>query len=305
MRKILGYMVYICVAASVFSCRATPENGNAEERYAIVEGTEKVKETAEATGDAVKQSIENASDVRDKLEKIAEDTVEMISTEKTSATAPAYAFTPSDFPAYTGNAADKINNSIPYFTKQDLSAEAFESYSGLDELGRCGMAYANVCRDLMPTEERGEIGMVRPSGWKTAKYPGKVEGNYLYNRCHLIAYMLAGENANERNLITGTRYLNAIGMLPYEEAVADYIRHNPENHVLYRVTPVYDGDNLVADGVLMEAYSVEDNGTGICFNAYCHNVQPGILINYRDGSSKEDPDFTGEYVTESVFTEKR
>lgn len=150
-------------------------------------------------------------------------------------------------------------------------------------MGRCGVAFANICIDIMPTEERGEIGMIKPSGWHTVKYD-VVDGKYLYNRCHLIGYQLAGENANPKNLITGTRYLNVEGMLPFENEVADYVKES-NNHVLYRVTPIFESDNLVASGVQMEAYSVEDNGEGICFNVFCYNVQPGIVIDYATGES--------------------
>lgn len=160
---------------------------------------------------------------------------------------------------------------------------AFENYSDLDSLGRCGVAYANICKDIMPTEERGKIGMIKPSGWHTVKYD-VIKDRYLYNRCHLIGYQLAGENANPKNLITGTRYLNVEGMLPFENLVADYV-NNTGNHVLYRVTPMFSGSNLVANGVLIEAKSVEDNGGGILFNVYCYNVQPGVGINYENGDS--------------------
>jgi DNA-entry nuclease len=155
----------------------------------------------------------------------------------------------------------------------------------LDSLGRCGTAYACVGVDIMPTEERGEIGMIKPSGWQTVRYDDLIDGMYLYNRCHLIGYQLAGENANEQNLITGTRYLNVEGMLPFENQVADYV-NGTKNHVLYRVTPVFDGDNLLASGVLMEAYSVEDDGKGISFCVFAYNVQPGVNINYANGESE-------------------
>jgi DNA-entry nuclease len=180
----------------------------------------------------------------------------------------------------------------------------FETYSDLDELGRCQAAFANICKELMPTEERGQIGQIRPSGWQTVKYNGYVDGNYLYNRCHLIGYQLAGENANEKNLITGTRYLNVEGMLPFENEVADYIDENPKNHVLYRVTPMFTDDNLLADGVLMEAYSVEDSGAGVEFCVFCYNVQPGILIDYANGDSSLDEDYTGEYFVGGSYSVK-
>ena len=186
-------------------------------------------------------------------------------------------------PAYDGKAYVVINNNEPFFTDSDMTTTAFENYSDLDSLGRCGVAYANICKDIMPTEERGKIGMIKPSGWHTVKYD-VIKDRYLYNRCHLIGYQLAGENANPKNLITGTRYLNVEGMLPFENLVADYV-NNTGNHVLYRVTPMFSGSNLVANGVLIEAKSVEDNGGGILFNVYCYNVQPGVGINYENGDS--------------------
>ena len=186
-------------------------------------------------------------------------------------------------PAYDGKAYVAVNNNEPFFTDSDMTTTAFENYSDLDSLGRCGVAYANICKEIMPTEERGKIGMIKPSGWHTVKYD-VIKDRYLYNRCHLIGYQLAGENANPKNLITGTRYLNVEGMLPFENLVADYV-NNTGNHVLYRVTPMFSGSNLVANGVLIEAKSVEDNGGGILFNVYCYNVQPGIGINYENGDS--------------------
>ena len=190
----------------------------------------------------------------------------------------------ADIPIYSGETYCEINGNVPYFSEDEMVTEAFENYSDLDFLGRCGVAYANICKEIMPTEERGEIGMIKPSGWHTVKYNDRIDGNYLYNRCHLIGYQLAGENANPKNLITGTRYLNVEGMLPFENLVADYV-NNTGNHVLYRVTPMFSGSNLVANGVLIEAKSVEDNGGGILFNVYCYNVQPGVGINYENGDS--------------------
>lgn len=186
-------------------------------------------------------------------------------------------------PAYEGKAYVAVNNNEPFFTDSDMTTTAFENYSDLDSLGRCGVAYANICKEIMPTEKRGKIGMIKPSGWHTVKYD-VIKDRYLYNRCHLIGYQLAGENANPKNLITGTRYLNVEGMLPFENLVADYV-NNTGNHVLYRVTPMFSGSNLVANGVLIEAKSVEDNGGGILYNVYCYNVQPGVGINYENGDS--------------------
>ena len=193
-------------------------------------------------------------------------------------------FNLSSIPAYSGKAYVAVNNNIPYFTESEHRATSFEQYAPLDSLGRCGVAFANIGIDIMPTEERGSIGMVKPTGWHTVKYDN-VDGKYLYNRCHLIGYQLSGENANEQNLITGTRYMNVDGMLPFENMVAAYVEET-DNHVLYRVTPIFDGNNLLASGVLMEALSMEDNGAGICFNVFCYNVQPGVKINYANGNSE-------------------
>lgn len=195
----------------------------------------------------------------------------------------------STIPEYTSSPYVELNNNIPYFTEEDYTTTSFEKYSEWDQLGRSGVAYANICKDIMPKEgeERGEIGNVKDlSGWIQKRYDDIIKDKYLYNRCHLIGWQLAGENANKQNLITGTRYLNTEGMLPFENMIADYIDNNSSNHVLYRVTPIYEGNNLLASGVQMEAWSVEDNGAGICFNIYCYNVQPGIIIDYATGESQ-------------------
>ena len=197
----------------------------------------------------------------------------------------ASSFSLSDVPAYSGKAYISVNGNVPYFTAAELTTTSFETYSDLDTLGRCGVTYACIGQDLMPTEERGSIGMVKPTGWHTVRYDDLVDGKYLYNRCHLIGYQLTGENANTRNLITGTRYLNIEGMLPFENMVADYVKET-ENHVMYRVTPIFEGDNLVASGVLMEGYSVEDKGAGVSYCVFAYNVQPGIEIDYATGESK-------------------
>ncbi len=188
-----------------------------------------------------------------------------------------------EIPAYSGSPYIIIDENLPWFTTEQVTKTSFEYYSELDELGRCGVVYASIGTDIMPTEERGNIGSVKPTGWQIAKYDF-VDGKYLYNRCHLIGFQLTGENANTKNLITGTRYLNVQGMLPFENMVADYVKETG-NHVMYRVTPIFHGDELVARGVQMEGYSVEDNGEGICFNVYCYNVQPRVEIDYRNGDN--------------------
>ena len=206
------------------------------------------------------------------------------------------AATLADIPAYTDQPYVEINQGKPEFTEEELTTEPYEDYGELDALGRCQTVQACVGKETMPTEERGAIGQVKPTGWHTVKYAG-IDGNYLYNRCHLIGYQLTAENANPENLITGTRYMNTEGMLPFEEQVAEYVKETG-NHVLYRVTPVYEGDNLVASGVIMEAASVEDEE--IRFHVFVYNVQPGIWIDYATGESRESETAESEKKDEEV-----
>lgn len=219
-----------------------------------------------------------------------------LSGEKDTGSPEQSSFDLSQVPAYSGEPYVVVNNNIPFFKDSDLTTEAFEKYSDLDSLGRCGAAYANVCQEIMPTEKRGAIGMVKPTGWQTVKYDW-VDGKYLYNRCHLIGYQLSGENANEKNLITGTRYLNVDGMLPFENLVADYV-HETDHHVLYRVTPVFENSDLVASGVLMEAQSVEDDDVLFC--VYCYNVQPKVTIDYATGESHASEDTNIQETSQST-----
>ena len=266
--------------------------------YAIEQLATIPSELLEASETAVSepesgQPQENASDTQESQQVTS--ATDVPTGEGTSA------FSLREIPAYSGTPYTEVNGNKPYFTEAELTTQSFETYSELDSLGRCGMAYANVGQDLMPTEPRGEIGAVKPSGWHLVKYDN-VDGKYLYNRCHLIAYMLAAENANPQNLITGTRYLNVQGMLPFETKVCDYVK-NTGNHVLYRVTPIFDGDNLLADGVLMEAYSVEDAGEGISFCVFAYNVQPGIGIDYATGDNWAESSGTYQSTEASVAEE--
>ena len=198
-------------------------------------------------------------------------------------TPPAETYSMENIPPYDGTPYVVLNDNQPSFTEEDMTDVSYEFYSDLDELGRCGVTEACIGRDLMPTEKRGDISSVKPTGWVQNQYDF-VDGKSLWNRCHLIGFQLAGENANECNLITGTRYLNVEGMLPFENLVADYVKET-DNHVLYRVTPAFQGTELVARGVQMEAYSVEDSGDGVCFNVFCYNVQPGVEIDYATGEN--------------------
>ena len=266
--------------------------------YAIEQLATIPSELLEASETAVSepesgQSQENASDTQESQQVTS--ATDVPTGEGTSA------FSLREIPAYSGTPYTEVNGNQPYFTEEELTTQSFETYSELDSLGRCGVAYANVGQDLMPTEPRGEIGAVKPTGWHLVKYDN-VDGKYLYNRCHLIAYMLAAENANPQNLITGTRYLNVQGMLPFETKVCDYVK-NTGNHVLYRVTPIFDGDNLLADGVLMEAYSVEDAGEGISFCVFAYNVQPGIGIDYATGDNWAEGSGTYQSTVASVAEE--
>lgn len=266
--------------------------------YAIEQLATIPSELLEASETAVSESEsgqpqENASDTQESQQVTS--ATDVPTGEGTSA------FSLREIPAYSGTPYTEVNGNQPYFTEEELTTQSFETYSELDSLGRCGVAYANVGQDLMPTEPRGEIGAVKPTGWHLVKYDN-VDGKYLYNRCHLIAYMLAAENANPQNLITGTRYLNVQGMLPFETKVCDYVK-NTGNHVLYRVTPIFDGDNLLADGVLMEAYSVEDAGEGISFCVFAYNVQPGIGIDYATGDNWAEGSGTYQSTVASVAEE--
>jgi len=192
----------------------------------------------------------------------------------------------SALPPYSGEPYISVCGGDPDFSEDEITSVSYEYYSELDALGRCGVCIASVGQDIMPTEKRGSIGQVKPTGWHTVKYDF-VDGKYLYNRCHLIGFQLTGENANKRNLITGTRYLNVEGMLPFENMVADYVKET-ENHVMYRVTPIFVGDELLARGVHIEAESVEDGGDGIMFNVFCYNVQPGVVLDYATGEGTAD-----------------
>ena len=217
-----------------------------------------------------KNSNEQSIEVQEQINKKSETVIENSD------------FGSINIPDYDNQPYTVINDNKTFIKNEELTTEAFERYSPKDNLGRVGVAYANICKEIMPTEKRGEIGSVKPTGWVQNKYPGLVDGNYIYNRCHLIGYQLAGENANDENLMTGTRYFNVEGMLPWENKVADYVNRT-NNHVLYRVTPIFDGNNLLASGVIMEAKSVEDTDLEFC--VYVYNVQPGIYIDYTNGDN--------------------
>lgn len=286
LRKIINvFLVFmivfliIVIVASVFKIRSI-HNKRVEE--ASNRRTEYASEKTEDIGDTnvdkyVSDAIEAYEDtITDKVfDQLGEPDQFLLNYESLDL---------ESIPEYVGEPYIKINNGIPEFYEEQLGLPAFEYYSPLDWLGRCGVATANISIELMPTEERGSIGHIKPSGWHTVKYPDLIADRYLYNRCHLIAYSLCGENDNECNLITGTRYMNVSGMLPFENDVSDYVKRTG-NHVLYRVTPCFYENELVARGVHMEAFSVEDNGFGVCFNVYVYNIQPGIAIDYKTGES--------------------
>lgn len=268
--KIKGLLVYLTLIALLFSgCSQdiSTYSDNTEVTQAVTKSNSATKSDSKKPK---KKSGKNTSSKKNKSSK---------RTTKSSKSSFSY----KNVPKYKNKPYVAINNNEPFFKKNELKGKSFEKYSKLDYLGRCGVAEASIGTDLMPSEKRGSISQVKPTGWHSVRY-NFVDGKSLYNRCHLIGYQLSGENANERNLITGTRYLNVDGMLPFENMVADYVKET-KNHVMYRVTPVFVGNELVARGVLMEGYSVEDDGDGICFNVFCYNAQPNVKINYATGES--------------------
>lgn len=266
----------LSAACLVTGCTSQPQpSESSSEVTSIV--TEAETTLAETTEVVTEETTTQATTTTE------ETTTTVVTTTTDTPAIESVAFDLDSIPAFSGTPYVVINDNNPYFTPDEITTESYEYYSPLDSLGRCGVTVACIGKDIMPTEERGEIGSVKPTGWHSVKYDC-VDGKYLYNRCHLIGFQLAGENANVQNLITGTRYMNVDGMLPFENMVADYVQET-NNHVMYRVTPIFNGDNLVANGVLMEAYSVEDSGDSILFNVFCYNAQPGVSIDYATGES--------------------
>ncbi len=310
MRKRLLLISVVLCAGLLFGCGETE---NTEETAQKTEAAAPVVSEAD-TQTASKEEVPAASQKEEEAkeeEAAPEETPaeEAPAEEETAAAADtaeaedavtqaASGVTLSDIPAYTDSPFVLINDNVPFFQESEYTTTPFETYSSLDSLGRCGVAYANICPELMPTENRESISEIKPTGWHNNPYDF-IDGGYLYNRCHLIAFELAGENANKQNLITGTRYFNVTGMLPFENMVADYVKET-NNHVLYRVTPMFDGNNLVANGVLMEAYSVEDNGDGIEYCVFCYNVQPGVAIDYATGNNWADGTVAAEEIATST-----
>ena len=292
MKQLKRYLLLLLLCFGLCACTTVPETPD-------VPGTP----TSTTAPTQAAQPTDAPTEAPTEAAKPTATTVPEPTTEPTQAVTTDFSkidITLSDIPAYTTEPYVVINDNIPFFTVSSDMTESYEFYSELDALGRCGIVYANIGKDIMPTEDRESIGSVKPTGWVTAKYD-IVEGNYLYNRCHLIGFQLTGENANTKNLITGTRYMNVIGMLPFENMVDDYIEETG-NHVMYRVYPMFDGDNLVATGALMEGWSVEDNGEGICFNVFVYNIQPGITIDYATGNSALNEDAEDIYNTDPDVT---
>jgi DNA-entry nuclease len=288
LKRTLALFLSLCVlggGAYGYNTSDTLKNTVQNFKEKLTSTSKVVDDTLSTTEDSkgLKEDLQNkVTSITDKIKGDTEESTEAVNNGVTLGSTGSVLDV--EVPEYTGQAYITVNNNTPFFTEEEkTSTEPFETYSELDSLGRCGVAYANICPALMPTEKRGEIGQIKPTGWHTVKYPDVISDLY-YNRCHLIGYQLAGENANEKNLITGTRYLNIDGMLDTENAVAEYVK-STGNHALYRVTPVFTGDNLVCNGLFIEAYSVEDSGAGITLCIYCYNVQPGITIDYATGDS--------------------
>lgn len=278
-RIVLFLITMMLLFASISGCVAIPVTSTVDDGTTTATDESKL----DAVTDAKKETETETEGPTTPVETEKQTETQPVTQPETQPIVGTGKFDIKQIPAYSSKAYVVVNNNNPYFTKSDMLTDSYESYAKLDALGRCGVTIACVGKDIMPTEDRGSIGSVKPTGWHTVKYDC-VDGKYLYNRCHLIGFQLTGENANTANLITGTRYLNVEGMLPFENMVADYVKET-DNHVMYRVTPVFEGNNLVATGVLMEAKSVEDNGDGILFCVFCYNVQPGVTINYATGES--------------------
>ena len=289
-RRTISVFLSLMLCLSLLSACGTttdvPINGS--NRDIAFEETQQ-EERAEGSDSTTSENGESASDPESGKDDSVSDKAQPSQPEQNanenSLSAEAPAFSLSSIAEYTDKPYVAVNGNVPYFTESELTDQSYEYYSDLDALGRCSTACASIGQDLMPTESRGSIGMVKHSGWHNVRYDDLVDGKYLYNRCHLIGFQLTGENANTKNLITGTRYLNIEGMLPFENMVADYVKENG-NHVMYRVTPIFEGDNLLTNGVLMEGYSVEDKGAGVSYCVFAYNVQPGIEIDYATGESK-------------------
>lgn len=279
MKKLNAILAILLTVCLLFSGCATGASDAAESTSSPPAPTQGTTEYSTSESSVTSGQLVNGSETM----SVTEEEATVPSTEAPSVPDEEHTASLASIPVFSGSPYVVVNDNVPDFSDTDYTTQSYEYYSDLDSLGRCGVAMACIGTDIMPTEERGDIGQVRPTGWHTVKYDC-VEGKYLYNRCHLIAYQLSGENANTKNLITGTRYMNVEGMLPFENMVADYVKET-DNHVLYRVTPIFEGNNLLATGVQMEAYSVEDEGDGICFNVFVFNVQPQISINYANGDS--------------------
>lgn len=277
-KKLLALVLSVIMLASFIGCNSNPPKDDP------IDSSISVADTTSENTDASSEKMESSS-------QVSSTDSGNSTTSKTPDAPPAVgtgtdtAVNPSTIPAYSGTAYTVINNNLPNFSASELTTTGYEKYSNLDSLGRCGVAVASCGKETMPgaNEKRGSISSIYPTGWIQKSYSG-ISGGYLWNRCHLIGWQLSAENANKQNLITGTRYMNVDGMLPFENMVADYIKET-SNHVAYRITPIFQGNNLVCSGVQMEAYSIEDKGNSICFNVYCYNVQPGIKINYATGDS--------------------
>lgn len=283
MKKIVALLLTLLMVVSFAACDLDTHN-----TYSWNDSSETISSA----------SSEISSETSSKVSSEAPETSNQSSNQGVGGTAALV--NPSTIPAYSGKAYVAVNNNVPSFTSAELITTGYEKYSDLDSLSRCGVAFAICGTEIMPGEgeERGSISSIKPTGWVQAQYDC-VSGKYLYNRCHLIGWQLSAENANKKNLITGTKYLNVEGMLPFENMVADYI-HETGNHVAYRITPIFEGNNLLASGVQMEAYSVEDKGAGICFNIYCYNVQPGVKINYTTGASTGPSSSTSSTISSNT-----
>ncbi|MDO4663912.1 MAG: DNA/RNA non-specific endonuclease [Erysipelotrichaceae bacterium] len=267
-KRISNLFLFLCLITTMIGCGADSSSSLAS---SLVNSQEIVEQSTTSNSISEEQSAQSSTSAIQSQEDQQPNPAKL-------------PITLADIPEYSGQPYVEINGNVPYFEENEKTTTAFQHYFELDELGRVTMAYGSLGQEILPEEERGDISSIHPTGWVQNRYECIKDGQALYNRCHLIAFSLSGQNANPKNLMTGTRYMNVKGMQPFESRTLDFIRKT-NKHVMYQVTPLFEGDNLVANGVLMQAKSVEDDGQGLSFNVFCYNVQPGICINYRTGEN--------------------
>ena len=300
MKKVLSTVLILCMVLSLSGCSLDEIDKTTEQT--TVNNTVDISMSSETEMPSLETTMQETKTAQPTT--VAPTKAKIVTNHKIKVKYKSKKLKLKDIPKYKVVKAPfvRVNGNKPTFTKKEIKRKSYQKFSKLDSLGRCGVAIASIGRDIMPKRKRTSISSVYPSGWHTYRY-ANVAGRYLYNRCHLIGHQLTGQNANAKNLITGTRYMNVDGMLPFEDEVANCVKYL-NKHVMYRVRPIYKGKNLVASGVQMEAYSVEDKGGSCSFNVYCYNVQPGVKINYKTGTSKGKGKISGGYSSKKTYKKK-